>query len=855
MPHVLPQPIPTGAKIDDVNAKESDIPLDDTNHRRKSLLRGIQRLGHRKRREDEGRAPDQQDIAEEVKEESQIPIGIDGPVRRRSLLRRFPTKWRGKSEPSRARGHRRLKSEERPITPALVPQLEVNTKRRALSETRRAVVQNSRESSTTRQSSATRPSLNGRSSIPHDLRDVQNQFKRFKLDDTAEAAEPPEDNHLSQQPNMPSRFERVPDDPVVIPVVVNVEAQESVLDSDTETIDREKLSEELDSKWILNLSMQFRDESRQEKLFITYAERPNFWRRVTVTWDYRNVRFGSMEEDVRSLSLQRDKNMRVYESVRVSLPDIKFFDTVTNLKLKTEDDDRLHIYVAEDQDEIIEYPSIGLAGHIKCPIYTESEVLIEAHLSGFVYKVRANDEVCVKKEIPGPNNVDEFLYELNALDMLQNADSVIGFRGIVTDDEKKLIKGLLIFHAAKGSLVEMIYDFRHSPMLSWPRRRKWAGQIIHGLSAIHEAGYIQGDFTLSNIVVDEDDNAHIIDLNRRGCPVGWESPELMRLVLSKQKIGMMISTKTDLYQLGMVLFALAEQIEEPDRLNRQELEVIRNPEVPMWFRNIVRSCLEYWPQNRRSASYLLRMFEDGVRNEPIAPESDGSDGSEPADPEHVVTHDDIQQHRETQRQQNAPTQEARQSHVSGPNSSYSYTPSGEPVWLNNRTRVRGRSSARSLTASSHTSVSAEYITPAQEDPPPALIELADEPSNILSQKSSTVPPPSEERRSASKISDDRSSFRPQHARIPEFGHLNHQDSGLADIDTDTRPLAFRAPAHQDSGFDDFMTFGTEDYDRFRQPEQRDDRQNDTRHMNTGAAGSASSAHDSAIAAARTAYTK
>ncbi|KAF2222325.1 kinase-like domain-containing protein, partial [Elsinoe ampelina] len=391
----------------------------------------------------------------------------------------------------------------------------------------------------------------------------------------------------------------------MLPINV-IDGRPSSRASSTETIDKAKLSEELDSKWILNLSMQFRDDSKQEKLFITYAEKPNFWRRVTVTWDYRHLRRNSMEDDLRTLTLQRDKNMRVYESLRVSLDDIKFFDTVTNLKLKTENDDRLHIYVAEDVDEIIDYPLIDQAEHIRVPRFKESEVLIDAHLSGFVYKVRAGDMVCVKKEIPGPNNVDEFMYELNALNMLREEKGVIDFQGIVTDDSGELIKGLLISFASRGSLAELIYEFNGS--LKWSRRKKWAGQIIEALSAVHETGFVQGDFTLSNVVIDEQHDAHIIDLNRRGCPIGWEPPELMEMILSKQKIAMMISTKTDLYQLGMVLYALAQQIDEPDRLEHEELYELDNPSIPAWYRSIVQSCLESDPRKRKSALVLSAMF-------------------------------------------------------------------------------------------------------------------------------------------------------------------------------------------------------------------------------------------------------
>jgi hypothetical protein len=48
------------------------------------------------------------------------------------------------------------------------------------------------------------------------------------------------------------------------------------------------INSELDTRWILNLSMHFRDKSDREKFFVTYAETPTKWRRVTVSCDYRD---------------------------------------------------------------------------------------------------------------------------------------------------------------------------------------------------------------------------------------------------------------------------------------------------------------------------------------------------------------------------------------------------------------------------------------------------------------------------------------------------------------------------------------------------------------------------------------
>lgn len=379
-------------------------------------------------------------------------------------------------------------------------------------------------------------------------------------------------------------------------------------DRSSEGIDENLLQQELEAKWILNLSMHFRDMSDREKFFITYAEEPNKWRRVTVSCDYRDVPSDSLEADLKSLHYQRDKSARIYESIRDSLPDIQFYDTVTNLKLRT-DDGRLHVHVTEDVNEIIPYPSTPAIEHLSCPRFRESAINFESHISGFVYKVTLGGKLYIKKEIPGPDAVEEFLYEINALCSLQDSKSVIRFEGIIIDEKSEVIKGLLISYADQGALVDLIYDWKNSEKLPWERRERWAKQIVEGLSEIHEAGFVQGDFTLSNIVIDEKDDAKIIDINRRGCPVGWEPPELANLIENGQRISIYIGVKSDLFQLGMVLWALAEQQDEPER---QERPLIRNfarsNSIPQYFRDLVVVCLSDNPRDRLSAKDLLAKF-------------------------------------------------------------------------------------------------------------------------------------------------------------------------------------------------------------------------------------------------------
>lgn len=254
--------------------------------------------------------------------------------------------------------------------------------------------------------------------------------------------------------------------------------------------------------------------------------------------------------------------------------------------------------------------------HLRCHRVRERDVVFDSHTSGFVYKVQVDGQVLIKKEIPGPDTINEFIYEINALHSLQYSSSVIDFFGVVVDDEDEHIKGLLISYAEQGTLVDIIYD--HQPgnekgllPLPWTTRAMWARQIVQGLADVHESGFVQGDFTLSNIVVDGAGNAKIIDINRRGCPVGWEPPESRPLIKSSQGISMYIGVKSDLYQLGMVLWSLAMEDDEPEKYG-PGLALGADVDVPPWYRKLVDICLSDDPRMRIQASSLLSLFPAGL---------------------------------------------------------------------------------------------------------------------------------------------------------------------------------------------------------------------------------------------------
>jgi hypothetical protein len=155
---------------------------------------------------------------------------------------------------------------------------------------------------------------------------------------------------------------------------------------------------------------------------------------------------------------------------------------------------------------------------------------------------------------------------------------------------------------------------------------------------------VQGDFTLSNIVIDAEDRAKIIDINRRGCPVGWEPPEVAALIESKQRISMYIGVKSDIFQLGMVLWAIAMEQDEPETQPRPLTLFDAPVEIPSYYRTLVDTCLSDDPRNRRHAAELLNMFpeiEDELQPFYERQATPNHEEAEYIDPETAVGRDDI----------------------------------------------------------------------------------------------------------------------------------------------------------------------------------------------------------------------
>lgn len=152
---------------------------------------------------------------------------------------------------------------------------------------------------------------------------------------------------------------------------------------------------------------------------------------------------------------------------------------------------------------------------------------------------------------------------------------------------------------------------------------------------------------MSNIVIDGDDKAKIIDINRRGCPVGWEPPEVAALIESKQRIAMYIGVKSDIFQLGMVLWAIAMQQDEPDIQTRPLTLHSAPEEIPSYYRDLVHICLSDDPKHRRNTTYLLDLFPELDEGPQLAPDDRDLEAGQHQyiDPATAVNREDIERFR------------------------------------------------------------------------------------------------------------------------------------------------------------------------------------------------------------------
>jgi serine/threonine protein kinase len=292
-----------------------------------------------------------------------------------------------------------------------------------------------------------------------------------------------------------------------------------------------------------------------------------------------------------------------------------FTGSATNLNI-CRDGQGYFARCTEDLKYAIEYPSVEDFAHLKLRAFSETELQFVHHWAGWVYVVSYDGIEHVKKEIPMQEQVESFSYELDALSRLQHSPFVLDLYGVVTDGSGTFVKGMLVEDLRPlGAVIR-------NEGSSMPLRLKmrWAKQILAALGDIHKMGIVMGEVIYAQFGLTRENNIKAMSIKKRGCPTGWEPPEYLEIKPKGQNAGIFgpqvrrMGQMMDMYQAGLCLWMLATD-KFPE--NYDTLPPIPDdPNIPGFYRDIVKTCLQKNPGHREDASSLLRRFPPRLTNEP-----------------------------------------------------------------------------------------------------------------------------------------------------------------------------------------------------------------------------------------------
>jgi serine/threonine protein kinase len=145
--------------------------------------------------------------------------------------------------------------------------------------------------------------------------------------------------------------------------------------------------------------------------------------------------------------------------------------------------------------------------------------------------------------------------------------------------DRSYVQGIVLEYYPKGTLKSLLR--RSDPPIESSMKKRWAAQIAHGISAMHAAGVIHGDLRCENVIVDENDNAHIIDIcNGAAFMMGWH-PVLDRFD----------DPRRDVYSLAVTIWEMIHDGDDPPGISNALPIDWRRREYGKSITDLIEHCL------------------------------------------------------------------------------------------------------------------------------------------------------------------------------------------------------------------------------------------------------------------------
>lgn len=217
--------------------------------------------------------------------------------------------------------------------------------------------------------------------------------------------------------------------------------------------------------------------------------------------------------------------------------------------------------------------------------------------------------------------IDSTFHYLKVLHHVGGAPGVVGFLGVVVNQDTDHVKGFLMELPVQGRL----YPVLLGPRISMERRLKWCRQLVQGVASIHSKDLVIG--TMGNLpdcgaAIDWAGNLTLyrFTLHSRCNALGSLPPELHYCSTAAFDA----SPETDLYQMGGLLWHIAAsqslaspQVFCPMAGHSSDCDVIHQyiipssyheERLPQYLIDVIAACRADDPSARTPARQLLQKF-------------------------------------------------------------------------------------------------------------------------------------------------------------------------------------------------------------------------------------------------------
>jgi hypothetical protein len=353
---------------------------------------------------------------------------------------------------------------------------------------------------------------------------------------------------------------------------------------------------------------------------VTFGQSSGAWQRVSVTGNMavlrKALRNDGLDEHPRLTYDDIEDYIGTFTEAIRRETGIQIQYPMTNLEFDA-DNDSLAVRVnhgLENDLELIpssDYRIQHYKRHYRVPIVPERELRYHEHIAGWVYRVRWGSQILVRKDIVSKKQLGSFKSELDALLHLNDpaygtSVAVVKVHGLVTDNTGGFIVGILVDNTIPFGRV-----LRDD--LTWTEKWRCASQIMNIVAAVHARDLCIGELNYAQFGLVEDEHGGIIKLlglKRRGCPVGWETPDILADAGGVRGDGIFGDAPLswgqgrEMYQLGLLLRAIALGSRPEDGPRAWNVEV-SGQHAPLWYREMVAGCMSKEMQDRKNVAHWL----------------------------------------------------------------------------------------------------------------------------------------------------------------------------------------------------------------------------------------------------------